>query len=339
MAPNAKDPQESVGEAVPTAEGKTPVWKVLVWRNIILLTYLHVMFVYSIYVFFFLCSWKCFFLATVLGNLGGIGVTGGAHRLWTHRAFKATWQLKTILLILNTMAMQTPLIEWARDHRVHHKFSETDADPHNARRGFFFSHMGWLLVRKHPEVIRRGRTVDISDLLDDPFVMFQKKYYPFLAIALGVFMPWFLIWYLCGDSLWISFHIGVICRYVLLLHYTWFVNSLAHLCGNRPYDRNINPRENWFVSIVALGEGWHNYHHTFPNDYKTAELGGGCLNITALFIELMAKIGWAYDLKQANPEVIKRQSLRYGDTTSSRPLQKSSSVEMTPMLIRYSTVS
>lgn len=65
--------------------------------------------------------------------------------------------------------------EWVRDHRVHHKFSETDADPHNAKRGFFFAHVGWLMMKRHPEVIRKGKTVDISDLFEDPIVAFHER--------------------------------------------------------------------------------------------------------------------------------------------------------------------
>jgi stearoyl-CoA desaturase (delta-9 desaturase) len=71
--------------------------------------------------------------------------------------------------------MQNDIIEWARDHRVHHKFSETDADPHNAHRGFFFSHIGWLLVRKHPSVKEKGKGIDLSDLLNDPVCAMQRK--------------------------------------------------------------------------------------------------------------------------------------------------------------------
>lgn len=63
-----------------------------------------------------------------------------------------------------------------RDHRVHHKFTDTDADPHNAQRGFFFSHMGWLMVRKHPDVISKGATIDMSDLEKDPVVIWQRRY-------------------------------------------------------------------------------------------------------------------------------------------------------------------
>lgn len=74
-----------------------------------------------------------------------------------------------------SLFFQNDVSEWARDHRVHHKFSETDADPHNATRGFFFSHVGWLLVRKHPDVKEKGKTIDMSDLEADPFLRFQKK--------------------------------------------------------------------------------------------------------------------------------------------------------------------
>ena len=106
---------------------------------------------------------------------GGLGITGGAHRLWSHRSYKAKWPLRLIIALAQTIAVQNDIFEWSRDHRVHHKFSETDADPHNARRGFFFAHMGWLMMKKHPEVKRRGKTVDVSDLLQDPIVVYQRK--------------------------------------------------------------------------------------------------------------------------------------------------------------------
>lgn len=103
------------------------------------------------------------------------GITAGAHRLWSHKAYKARLPLRIFLMILQTIAFQNCIYEWARDHRVHHKFTDTDADPHNASRGFFFSHMGWLLIRKHPEVKEKGKLIDMSDLEQDPVVMFQKK--------------------------------------------------------------------------------------------------------------------------------------------------------------------
>lgn len=79
-------------------------------------------------------------------------------------------------MVLILRFTQNAAIDWAKDHRVHHKYSETDADPHNAKRGFFFSHVGWLLCRKHPEVKEKGKTIDLSDLESDPILAFQKKY-------------------------------------------------------------------------------------------------------------------------------------------------------------------
>lgn len=71
---------------------------------------------------------------------------------------------------------QNDIYEWARDHRVHHKYSETDADPHNAKRGFFFAHIGWLMVRKHPDVIEKGKKLELTDLKADKVVMFQRRW-------------------------------------------------------------------------------------------------------------------------------------------------------------------
>ena len=116
-----------------------------------------------------LWTWLCHYT-------GGLGVTVGVHRLWSHRSFKATWPLRLALMIFNCIAAQNDIFEWARDHRVHHKYSETDADPHNATRGFFFSHVGWLMVRKHPDVIKKGKQIDLSDLYEDKIVMFQRRY-------------------------------------------------------------------------------------------------------------------------------------------------------------------
>lgn len=78
-------------------------------------------------------------------------------------------------MTLNSLSLQDSILHWSRDHRVHHKYSETDADPHNSKRGFFFSHVGWLMVRKHPEVLSKGKTINLQDLYNDKIVMFQHR--------------------------------------------------------------------------------------------------------------------------------------------------------------------
>lgn len=286
----------------------------LVWRNIILMGYFHLAALYGFYLMFTSARIYTVIYAIILYQLGGLGITAGAHRLWAHRSYKAKWPLRLFLTMCNTLAFQNSVIEWSRDHRVHHKYSETDADPHNAKRGFFFAHVGWLLCKKHPEVKSKGKGIDMSDLYEDPILALQHKYYlivmPLVCFVLPVAIPYFF---------WNEMFINAFCinmsRYCFTLNATWLVNSAAHLFGGKPYDRFINPAENISVSIFALGEGWHNYHHTFPWDYKTSELGKYSTNFTAAFIDFMAKIGMAYDLKTVSTEMIKKRVARTGDGT------------------------
>lgn len=247
-------------------------------------------------------------------NISGIGVTAGAHRLWSHRSYKAKLPLRVFLACCFAGAGQNDLYEWCRDHRVHHRFSETDADPHNANRGFFFSHMGWLMCKKHPQVLTKGKTVDVSDLLKDPVVVWQKKYYLHLFLVFNIIVPVFIPWYFWQTSLTHSL-IMSLNRYALVLHLTWLVNSAAHLWGTRPYDTRIGPREQNFWKIFnSLGEMYHNYHHVFPFDYKASEYGWfGQWNFTALFIDLMAFFGLAYDLKSAPKTVVQLRKERTGE--------------------------
>lgn len=213
-------------------------------------------------------------------------------------------------MLCNTVACQNSLIEWCRDHRVHHKCSETDADPHNSNRGWFFAHMGWLLQRKHPKVIEMGRKIDLNDLHDDKVLAFQKRHYAPLALILGFTLPISICYYCFDLTLFDCICIGAY-RYIGSLHCTWFVNSAAHLWGSQEYDMSIEPRESNLVSLGALGEGFHNYHHTFPFDYSTSEHGGYC-NFTTTFIDAMALLGLAYDLRTVKPDMIKRRRARTG---------------------------
>jgi stearoyl-CoA desaturase (delta-9 desaturase) len=192
----------------------------LKWRNIILLSYMHVAAFYSI---FLTKQTSSVVIAWIIGIITGFGTTVGSHRLFSHRAFKANNKLKILLVTLQTMAAQEPILKWVRDHRVHHKFTDTDADPYNSRRGFFFSHVGWLLCKKHPEVLLQGKKVDMSDLSNDPILLFQQKYFIPLALILNFIFPTLSVLYL-GDSLEVAWY-GNIFRYVLGLNLVWCVNS------------------------------------------------------------------------------------------------------------------
>ncbi|KAM9364632.1 stearoyl-CoA desaturase b [Pholidichthys leucotaenia] len=291
--------------------GKPPM--MLVWRNIIMMSLLHLGALYGLSL---IPSASPLTLAwtAVCYLYSALGVTAGAHRLWSHRSYKASLPLKVFLALGNSMAFQNDVYEWARDHRVHHKYSETDADPHNATRGFFFAHVGWLLVRKHPDVIEKGRKLELSDLKADEVVMFQRRYYKLSVVILCFLVPMLVPWYFWGESLVVGYFVPGLMRYALVLNATWLVNSAAHIWGNRPYDKTINPRENPLVAFSAVGEGFHNYHHTFPFDYATSEFG--CkLNLTTAFIDLMCFFGLARDCKRVSKEMIIARIERTGDSS------------------------
>ncbi|XP_076251322.1 acyl-CoA Delta-9 desaturase-like isoform X2 [Rhynchophorus ferrugineus] len=287
----------------------------IVWRNVLIFVLLHAICVYGFaLVFTGFYNWKTLLFTYIYTVFGGFGITAGAHRLWAHRTYKANLPLRIFLMFAQCAALQNDIHEWVRDHRVHHKFTDTNADPHNASRGFFFSHVGWLLCKKHKDVMVKGKTVDMSDVLADPVVRFQMRHYIPLVIVWNILIPTWIPWYFFGEEFMYSF---VICmaRYTLSLNGTWLVNSAAHIWGMKPYDSTIKPTESLSVSIIAFGEGWHNYHHIFPWDYKAAELGNYRVNFTTAFLDLMARIGWATELKTASEDMIKKRVLRTGDGT------------------------
>ena len=296
---------------------KTIYQRRIVWRNVILISLLHVGAFYGYYLICTASKPQTIIFAYFFGIFVSIfGITAGAHRLWSHRSFKAKFPLRLIFMIANTIALQNDIYEWCRDHRVHHKFSDTDADPHNSRRGFFFSHMGWLMCNKHPDVKEKGRKVDLTDLLDDPLVRFQRKFYKLLVLLLWFALPTWIPYLLWNESKFNSFFIAVCFRYVYSLHSTWLVNSAAHIYGYKPYDVKIEPSENQFVIVSSLGEGYHNYHHTFPWDYSASEWGWRFnFNFTTLCIDFFAWTGLAYDLKTASREIVKKRRNRCGDGT------------------------
>ncbi|KAG7393637.1 hypothetical protein PHYBOEH_006029 [Phytophthora boehmeriae] len=275
-------------------------WSEVVWYNVAVLASWHVGAFYTLLFVLPYCTLKqVLVLWILLVFVSGLGITAGAHRLWSHRCYKAKLPLRVFLMLCNSMAFEGSIFEWSRDHRVHHKGSDTTADPHNSERGFFFAHMGWVMVRKHKDVKAAGKTIDFSDLLADPVVTFQIKHYLKTVLLMCYVVPTVMGYYL-GD-VWAGFWVGGVFRHVWVLHMTWMVNSVAHFFGYKPYDRKMRPVENLIVSIGALGEGYHNYHHKYPSDYATSEWGllSGQYNPTKAFIDFMALIGQAYDLKRS----------------------------------------
>mmetsp|Transcript_63448 Transcript_63448/g.100929 ORF Transcript_63448/g.100929 Transcript_63448/m.100929 type:complete len:313 (+) Transcript_63448:1852-2790(+) len=226
-------------------------------------------------------------------HLGGLGITAGAHRLWSHKAYHGNTLYRFIVMLFNCISFQGELLYWCRDHRVHHKYSDTRKDPHNATRGFWYSHMGWLLLPRDPQCVEALKEVADHDLLQDPVIQFQLKYYPILVLVLRVMIPTY-IGYLITSSVYTGFCVLCCGFWTQSLHHTFLVNSAAHVeeWGYRPYDDKLLPNENPFVIYAAAGEGHHNFHHVFPRDYATSELDWTkTYNPTKWFIDTAARLG------------------------------------------------
>ena len=236
-------------------------------------------------------SWAFFGLFVVLN---GIGIGSGYHRLWSHRSYAAHPALKVFLAVMGGMALQNSIIVWSARHRVHHRdVDDNDRDPYSIGRGFWFAHIGWML-KDYP-----SGEVDyaiVRDLEKDPVCAWQHRHYGLLVLATNVALPLLLGW-LTGDVLGMFLLAGVL-RLVVSHHVTFFINSLAHIWGRRPYTDANSARDNHFLALITYGEGYHNYHHLFQNDYRCG-IRWWHLDINKWFISACALLGLARDRKRA----------------------------------------
>lgn len=234
-------------------------------------------------------------LQTFYSIMSKIGVTAGMHRLWTHQSYEASQALQYILLYFATCSQELSVIDWVKWHRVHHKHSDTKADPHNINDGFWFAHVGWLITEQLPEVTEATKHVNYDDIVNRKDMLFQQRYYFPLLLVSSLFIPMMIasIWNDTISSYWLYY-----IRTVFVLNCTFLVNSAAHTWGWRPFSPRIKSAENRIVSILTCGEGWHNYHHTYSKDYRASD-NIWDTNLTGLFITLMAHMGLVRNRKVA----------------------------------------
>src|SRR5690348_9978026 len=205
--------------------------------------------------FFF--SWTNFFVAIFLYWVAGsLGIGMSYHRLLTHRGYKTTKWMEYFLTVCATLALEGGPIFWVATHRIHHKYSDQEGDPHSPIDGTWWAHMGWILMGKsmHHDTTTLARYV--PDLAKDKFHVWLTKYHYVPMIVLGVILfaigglP-FLLW-------------GVFMRTVVGLHTTWMVNSITHMWGSRRFATRDLSTNNFWIAMVTFGEGWHNNHHAHP---------------------------------------------------------------------------
>lgn len=231
----------------------------------------------------------------------GMSITAGYHRLWAHGTYKAHPILKWLLALFGASATQNSILVWASGHRRHHKHvDDNDNDPYSANRGFWFSHIGWML-RDYPT--GQYDFSNSADLQRDPVVMFQHKHYIALVLIMN-FLPALLVGWMLGDIWGGIIWVGIL-RLVLSHHFTFFINSLAHMWGKRPYTDSNTARDNFWLALVTWGEGYHNYHHFFQHDYRNG-VRAWQYDPTKWFIFAASKIGLAWDLVRTDAFKIQR---------------------------------
>jgi stearoyl-CoA desaturase (delta-9 desaturase) len=261
-------------------------------------------------------SWAWIFFA-VFTVLNGIGIGSGYHRLWSHRTYEAHPALKWFLAVMGGMALQNSIIVWSARHRVHHRdVDDNDRDPYSIGRGFWFAHVGWML-RDYP-----SGDVDYSvvkDLQKDPVAAWQHRWYWTLVWTTNLGLPLFLGW-LTGDMLGMFLLVGVL-RLVLSHHVTFFINSLAHIWGRQPYTDENSARDQHFLALITYGEGYHNYHHLFQNDYRCG-IRWWHLDINKWFIATCALLGLAKNRKRAPAFKVLRARLNMEFKQAARKLER-----------------
>ncbi|RAH67590.1 acyl-CoA desaturase [Aspergillus aculeatinus CBS 121060] len=187
----------------------------------------------------------------------------GYHRLWSHRAYSAHPGLQVFFATFGASAGLYSIIRWCSDHRAHHQYLDSDRDPYSARRGLFHAHYGWLLVKPKPGTIGY---VNIQDLLRDNLVMWQYENYPMLFFLMAFVLPTAVSTLLFNDL-----YGGIVyasCLRLFFIQQSMFcINSLAHWVGEKPFSGNT-PCDNFLVALITYGEGYHNFHHEFPMDYR-----------------------------------------------------------------------
>ena len=280
------------------AEINTRPVRKLDWINILFLSGVHVLGVWGIYhmaaVQF---SWWTLGLGLLWFAFCGLSITGGYHRLFSHPSYKAAWPLRLFYACFGAASVQNSAIKWSSDHRRHHNGVDTFADPYNIREGFWWAHIGWVLHQ-----LAEPRVLDnVADLVKDPILRFQHRVSMPMALVFGALLPLGL-GFLWGDPIGALLVAGFT-RLMFQYHATFAVNSVAHYIGTRPYSDATSARDSFITAIITLGEGYHNFHHSFSLDYRNG-VRWWQLDPTKWFVWTMSKVGVTRDLRRVSRERI-----------------------------------
>ncbi|OZB04641.1 MAG: acyl-CoA desaturase [Idiomarina sp. 34-48-12] len=246
-------------------------------------------------------------IAGLIGTIvfAGISITAGYHRLWAHRAYDAHWSLRILFALGGALAVQNSALHWSSDHREHHKHvDDNDKDPYSAKRGFWYSHIGWML--REYQASRYSNYDNAKDLQKDPIVMWQHRNYLMLTLVTSIGWP-IALGLMLGD-VWGAIILVGFARLVINHHTTFFINSLAHIWGKQTYTDRNTARDNGVLALLTFGEGYHNYHHIFSADYRNG-IRWWHFDPTKWLIRACSWVGLTSNLKRTNGYQVEKARL------------------------------
>jgi stearoyl-CoA desaturase (delta-9 desaturase) len=246
-------------------------------------------------------TWPTVVLAFAVFVLSTTSIGAGYHRLFSHATYEATWPLRLFYLVAGGGAVQGSAMQWGSQHRDHHTFCDGEKDPYNIKLGFWYAHMGWVVRRTYPDYER------VTDLERDTITRWQHQGYGLVAPLTAFGFP-ALIGSFWGEAFGAFMVAGVI-RLVIQWHMTFCVNSVAHQFGHQKYSVKHTARGNWWFSFLVWGEMDHNFHHSFPNDFRTGT-NWYDFDPSKWFISVCSVLGLARKLRRADPEKVERAKER-----------------------------
>jgi stearoyl-CoA desaturase (delta-9 desaturase) len=238
-------------------------------------------------------------LGVALYVLRIFAIGAGYHRYFSHRAFKTSRVFQLVLALLAQSSSQKGVLWWAAKHRWHHKHSDTEIDVHSPRRhGFLYSHLGWIFAWRHNETDYEA----VRDFAKYPELVWLDRHDYVPPVVLGV-----IAWLIAG---WPGLVVGFFWSTVAVWHATFCINSLAHVLGRVRYVTGDDSRNNWFLAILTMGEGWHNNHHAYQASARQG-FRWWEFDPTYYVLKALSWVGIVWDL-QAPPESVVRGDQRLG---------------------------
>jgi stearoyl-CoA desaturase (delta-9 desaturase) len=282
---------------------RSSFWKDFNWPVGLFIIGYHVALLVGLPIYFWFETPSAALVAIAIGLLflTEIGIGAAYHRFYSHRAYELSRPAEAVLLFLATLATQGSALQWSFDHRRHHQFVDTDRDPYSIRKGFWYAHILWLFEKSRPVDPRR-----VPDLMKNPLVMFQHRHIGTLMIGSNALVAALIGWAI-GDFLG-AFVLAWITRMAVSHHLTWFVNSLAHCWGEKTYSKEHSAVDNYILAFLTVGEGYHNYHHTFAADYRNG-VRWYHFDPTKWTIWTLSKLGLARNLRRFNRYRISKRLL------------------------------